>query len=234
MTEAMLAGLQALEQQMDRVADTNRILDIFYRYIHYFSLLHREGILSTFADRDDVSLELAEEGVVVGPEQLRRHFSFMPVLAQKPGILVYHYVTCPVVEIAADGATAKLTCFAPGCDAMAPASMQDWIYGKYYVDLIRQTDGQWKVWHVRWFRTFETPVTVGWLKEQTAHDKQYGHAKLKDAYAQRAEKQPSTYPPYWKYPKHFDPTQPNYLLPEPPKAYTSWDGMTAMDMTRTY
>ena len=41
-----------------------------------------------------------------------------------------------------------------------------------------------------------------------------------------------SYPESWQYPKHYSPDEVNYLLPEPPAPYKTWDGMTAAVKTR--
>jgi len=231
--EKELAGLTALA---DKNSAVHSVLKVFHAYVNYYSQQHIEGVMAQFADKPDVSLEIADEGKVVGLADIRRYFSYMPVLAKKPGILMYHYVTTEVVEVAGDGKTAKLTAMSPSCYAMAKAQMQHWCFGKYYVDFIKEDDGSWKMWHVQWFSTFETPVTAGWLKEQTAHKAEFTHPELADAYVEtlKVEKQPSSYPADWDYPTHFDPKSKNYLLPEPAEPYETWDGMTAIKNTRGY
>lgn len=229
--EALERDLEQLELFAEGLSDMDAILNRFYRYIHYYGELHINGTMEQFSTRDDVSLEIAEEGIFEGYGRIKEYFGFMPKLAKKPGIMIYHYVDTPVVEIAGDGKTAKLTCLASGLDAAAKALVQNWVYGKYHVDLIKE-DGIWKLWHVQYFRTFETPMTVGWLKEQTAHDKELVHPELADAYADMPKGAPGSYPPDYPWPKHYDPEKVNYLMPEPPKSYDSWNGKTSMDITR--
>lgn len=231
--EKELAELTALA---DKNSAVNTVLKVFHAYVNYYSQQHIEGVMAQFADQPDVSLEVADEGKVVGLENIRRYFSYMPVLAKKPGILMYHYVTTEVVEVAEDGQTAKLTAMSPSCDAMAKAQMQNWCYGKYYADFIKDANGDWKIWHIQWFSTFETPVTTGWLKEQTAHKAEFVHPELADAYVEtlKVEREKSSYPENWEYPTHFDPKSRNYLMPEPAEPYQKWDGMTSMKNTRGY
>lgn len=231
--EKEFAELKALA---DRNCAVNEVLKTLHRYVNYYSQEHIEGVMAQFADEPDVSLEVADEGKVVGLENIRRYFSYMPIIAKKPGILMYHYVTTEVVAVAEDGKTAKVTAMSPSCDAMAKAQMQNWCYGKYYVDFIRNAQGEWKIWHIQWFSTFEAPVTVGWLKQQTAHKAEFTDPNLADAYEEtlRVEREKSSYPEDWAYPTHFDPKKQNYLMPEPAEPYAAWDGMTSMRKTREY
>lgn len=231
----IIKQIEEIEAVAQKSEDINMVLDVFHRYIHYYGMLHIDGIMSTFSDEeDDVSLEMADLGVIQGRNQLKKHFSYMPKLAQKPGIFSYYYVTSPVVEIAADGMSAKLTCFAPGADGIAEAMMQNWIYGKYYADFFKQKDGQWKIWHVRWFRTFEAPLMVGWLECQEVTQKEQENPAVADVYEEKADVLPSTYPKDWPYPKWYSTDKQNYLMPEPVRPYEKWDGMSAMDFTREY
>ncbi|MBR0091838.1 MAG: nuclear transport factor 2 family protein [Lachnospiraceae bacterium] len=226
-------GIAELETFTQKLSDYDAVLNRFYRYIHYYGLMHISGVMEQFSKKEDVSLEIGEEGMYTGYETIKEYFGFLPKLAAKPGTMIYHYVDTPVVQIAKDGQTAKITCLAPGLDAAAKALVQNWVYGKYYVDLIRE-DGEWKLWHVQWFRTFECAMTEGWLKEQTAHDRDVKQPALADVYSGGPKAEAGSYPDDWKYPKHFDPDAVNYLLPEPPKAYDTWMGKTAMENTRTY
>lgn len=229
----LLKDIGALEEFATRLVDHDQILNTFYRYIHYYGELHITGTMQQFSKRPDISLEIGEEGVYEGYDTIKAYFGFMPKLAQKPGILIYHYTDTPVIEIAKDGQTAKLTALAPGLDAAAKALVQNWIYGKYYVDLIKE-DGEWKLWHVQWFRNFECSMTKGWMKEQTAHDRELVAPELADAYQDLPQGQKGSYPDDWQYPKHYDPERVNYLMPEPPQAYETYSGKTAMVKTREY
>lgn len=229
----LLEGICALEKQAIKLVDHDQILNAFYRYIHYYGELHITGVMEQFADRPDISLEIGEEGIYEGRETIQAYFGFMPKLAQKPGILIYHYTDTPVVEIAKDGQSAKLTALAPGLDAAAKALVQNWVYGKYYADLVKE-NGAWKLYHVQWFRDFECSMTKGWMKEQTAHDRELVALELKDAYEKLPRPKESSYPENWAYPKHYDPERVNYLMPEPPQPFNTYDGKTAMTKTREY
>lgn len=229
----LLMNIEALDKMATELVDHDQILNTFYRYIHYYGELHIDGVMEQFANRQDISLEIGEEGVFEGRETIRAYFGFMPKLAKKPGILIYHYTDTPVVEIAKDGKSAKLTALAPGLDAAAKALIQNWVYGKYYADLIKE-DGAWKLYHVQWFRTFECSMTKGWMKEQTAHDRELAAPELADAYADLPKGKSGSYPENWPYPKHYDPELVNYLMPEPPQPFDTYDGKTSMVKTREY
>lgn len=112
--DAFEKDLEQLELFTEGLSDMDAILNRFYRYIHYYGELHLNGTMEQFSTRQDVSLEIAEEGIFEGYDKIKEYFGFMPKLAKKPGIMIYHYVDTQVVEIAKDGKTAKLTQCADG------------------------------------------------------------------------------------------------------------------------
>lgn len=225
--------IEELNALADRLTAKDDIINCFHRYVNFYSELHIEGMMKQFStERKDICLEIGEDGLYEGEKAIREVFAFMPKLAKRPGSIIYHYVDTEVVEIAQDGLTAKLTCLAPGFDADAKALTQNWIYGKYYVDLIKEANGKWKLWHVQWFRNFEAPMMKGWLENSIAHDQEVSHPAFKDIYGDSKKSDKSNYPTNWSYPKHFVIDEVNYLLPEPPQPYKTWDGMTGTVKTR--
>lgn len=225
-----IAELTCLASKLN---NRDEIINCFHRYINFYSEQHIDGVMAQFTTtQPDVSLEIGEKGCLKGLDAIRAYFGYMPKIAARPGAIIYHYVDTQVVTIAEDGKTAKLTCLAPGFDADAKSLTQNWVYGKYYADLVREENGEWKLWHVRWFRNFEAPMMIGWLKNQTAHDDVENHPAMQDVYGEKAPFEAGSYPESWQYPKHYSPDEVNYLLPEPPAPYKTWDGMTAAVKTR--
>ena len=76
------------------------------------------------------------------------------------GGFVWHTITTPVVEIAEDRQTAKGIWYTPG---IVGAYSEDgtnnsqWMWEKYGVEFVRE-NGKWKIWHMKVYTDFSTPV----------------------------------------------------------------------------
>ena len=76
------------------------------------------------------------------------------------GGFVWHTITTPVVEIAEDRETAKGIWYTPGIVGSYAAdgtNNSQWMWEKYGVDFVRE-NGKWKVWHMKVYTDFSTPV----------------------------------------------------------------------------
>lgn len=204
------------------------ILNCFHRFLQYLSLQHKQGVLDCFAlDREDVSYETGKSGVFVGREALDHYFDYLYEAAKLKGLLYEQYTYEQVIEIAGDGKTAKLTSISPGININAPARIQAWSKGKFYVDFVLEQDGSWKIWHLHRFLTYEAEMERGPLHTQYTETVE----KSVKEYADCFQAQPTAAPTYFQL---FDPKKRNYPMPEPPAPYGAWDGMTDLVRTRPY
>lgn len=73
--------------------------------------------------------------------------------------LAEHPLTTPVIQVAKDGKTAKALWWSPGMERGG------WAYGKYGVDFVKE-DGEWRIWHLKWFRIFITPFNQSYTESQ--------------------------------------------------------------------
>lgn len=216
-----------LKKRATRVADIQAVENLFDRYLQYYALQHRDGILSTFAlDEPTVSVEEAYSEVFQGRAKVEEYYDCLRRLAGKKGILLEQQCACPVIEIAGDGATAKLVCFSRGVKGVAPAQVQTYIAGRYYVDFLKQPDGQWKIWHLHWFVIYDTPVKVGFLNQQTTDHAEWLVPEMQDVFTAQPNK-PSTY-----WPVIFNPKTSYDYIPEAPDPYETYDGITDQKRTR--
>ena len=79
------------------------------------------------------------------------------------GLMMIHEMSTDVIEVAADGKTARSIWISPGSET-APDAGKDkgaWCWGKYEVEFIKE-DGQWKFWHMTLFPLFLTPYNRSW------------------------------------------------------------------------
>jgi hypothetical protein len=225
--EDLQKRLEELKRRAQRVADIQNVEKLFNTYLQYYALQHKEGVLGTFAlDQPDVSVEEAYSEVFEGAQAVEDYYDFMTRLARKPGILLEQQAVCPVIEIAGDGKTAKIVCFSRGVKGVAQTKVQSFMAGKYYVDFIKQPDGEWKIWHMQWFMIFDSDMKKGFMYHQTWNGEEWNHPELEDVFTAKQNK-PSTY-----WPNVFNPNIPCDYIPEAPEPFETYDGMTALKRTR--
>ena len=227
MSDALLKRYESLQARAQRLADIQQVEKVFDTYLQYCALQHEQGVLDTFAlDLPDVSVEEGYSEVYEGSKAVKGYFAALVRLAGKNGILWEQQAVCPVIEIAGDGKTAKLVCFARGVKCIAPAELQTYLAGKYYVDFTKQADRRWKIWHLHWFMTYETRVKEGFLYNQTNNNREWQHPDLQDVFVEKPNK-PATY-----WPVLLNPVAPADYVPEAPEPYQTYDGITALKRTR--
>lgn len=219
--------IEQLKKRATRVADVHEVEKVFNKWLQYYNLQHKEGMLSCFAlEEPDVSIEEAYSEVFQGKDKLEEYFDCFRRLAGKKGIILEQQATCPVIELAGDGETAKLVCFSRGVKGIAPANLQTHLAGRYYVDFKKTANGDWKIWHLHWFVIFDTPVKVGFMKQSITNKEEWKIPEMQDVFTAVANK-PSTY-----WPVVFNPNAPYDYIPEAPDPYEHYDGITDQKRTR--
>jgi len=80
------------------------------------------------------------------------------------GVLFEHPLATPIIEVAKDGKTAKAYWVSLGHETKPRDGKMTahWCWGKYAVDFVKE-DGQWRIWHFKWFRGFITPYDTSWV-----------------------------------------------------------------------
>lgn len=216
-----------LEARAQKVKDIQQVEKVFNTYLQYCALQHKQGVLDQFAmEQPDVSVEEGYSEVYEGRKSVEGYYDALVRLAQKRGFLLEQQAVCPAIEIAGNGKTAKLVSFARGIKCVAVAEHQAYLAGRYYVDFIKNLDGDWKIWHLHWFMIYEAKVKEGFLYSQTNNNRDWQHPEMKDVFVERANK-PSTY-----WPVIFNPLTPADYIPEAPDPYEEYDGITALKRTR--
>jgi len=198
-----LQDLEKLETRITRLEDVLGIEKLQSTYMHWLSLGRADKIVELFALKTlGVSAEAGDSGVFEGPEGIKRHFSGNAEKRFAIGVYNEHRCVNPVIEISRDGKTAKAAWFSPGIMVDASKNSQAWAWGKYDNDYVKE-DGKWKIWHLRWYQTFETPFEKGWLYQQETG----------------SMRKPPLYPPDKEITHHlpYSPYRINYMVPEPPE-----------------
>ena len=170
-----------LKKQVQRLEDTRQIANMMGRYIYKHEVHKDTEFLNTiFADRDDISWEVANFGVYCGWDGVKRILDAHSGIGRKDteddkemsiigtGGMIMHTLSTPVIEIAGDGRTAKGVWISPGHETMRDSETGElrghWCWTKYGCDFIKE-DGTWKLWHYHVYRIFRTPYDQDWTEE---------------------------------------------------------------------
>lgn len=159
----------ALEQEADRLRSWNAVSNLMGQYTVNWVPRNLHRALDFYAlDQPDVSVEIADRGVFIGPEAVELFFNKFSRMSQVEGNLLLHYLTSPMIVVAGDGKTAKGVWRSPGIEAVMPPDggkpVPLWSFGAYAVDFIR-TQGVWKVWHLHWYRTIKCTYKDAWVED---------------------------------------------------------------------
>lgn len=164
------------EQKIERMWDAQEVQKVMSKYAYLHNAHMHEETAALFADRDDVWLECGGMGIYKGKEGIR---NFMVVwheslTGDEHGAFNEHLLTTPIVEVAADGKTAKAVWMSPGVETrrMLPKGELEasWIWGKYGVDFIKEGD-EWKFWHFTITLDFLCDYYHSWVDVEDGHAK---------------------------------------------------------------
>jgi len=159
---------QALLQRVQRIEDRNEIIQIMGRRAYYHSAgRHDLEINELWSSRDDIVFEAEDVGAWTSQATVRKaYIEGNPFPSGTPGLLIEHTITTPVIEIAADGQTAKGIWISPGHETFPVPGENPkphWMWGKYAVDFVKE-GSKWKIWHLHVLTTFRTPFDTDWVQ----------------------------------------------------------------------
>ena len=170
----------------------------------YYDALHRKTLLRTALIRQDFA-EKADE----------RNLSEEALYGC--GILEHKPLGNQIIEIAADGLTAKGFWYVVGKEdaygICGPLSY--WTFGMYGVDFVWE-DGQWRIWHLLYTEDIHTPCGESWAESPRERPKMELYRPLEEfsmpAYTEPEENR-----------RHYTPDRPftkTIPLPEPYDTFT--------------
>lgn len=168
--------------------------------------------------RPDVSCEVSDWGCVFGPEAMQAFWDSQTGNDLRGGVF-FHTLCTPCIQVAGDGETAKVTWMSAGFETMPAGIMADeaksfWCWGKYGMDFIRNPDtGEWKIWHMKWFRTIRSDFYTDWYKDS---------ANTLTGQPGKGFRHPNVYPSVFHKPYKFDEIP--HPFPCDPQAYENYDG----------
>ena len=150
-----------------RLDSYHEIQNLMGRLTAALNFQRREEILSYFAlEKDDVSLEYADEGVFEGKQAIEALLDDLLLHPDEKGYMLDMQLTTPMIEVADDVKSAKGLWWCPGISSV-PANEETkalWCWGMTGADFL--FDGkQWKVWHLHYFRLIRCDYKKGWVED---------------------------------------------------------------------
>jgi hypothetical protein len=224
-----------------RADDRGQLENLFSRYMYYHNAFSDERIIPLWVKpgTPGIRARYTNAGVYTDYDSVTRYHRGRPA---PQGKLILHYTTTPVIEVAADGETAKGVWIMTGCESgltdpevaarqpdylFSPEEVHGkkvwahWVWCKYAVDFLRQ-DGEWKFWKFRCYELLRAPYERNWIsfadrnQEAFALDLMYFGENGEPVFMPPAdEPAPSDYHPY-------SPAARQALDPEPPVPHDSF------------
>ena len=157
---ALESRLTELESEIQLLEDTKAIKRLQRAYGYYLDKKLSGELGKLFADHPETSVEYAGGGVYVGKERIGEYLGHLVGEGLEEGQLNNHIVMQGVVNVAADGQTAKGRWRAL-IQTGEHGEVANWLEGPYENDYIKE-DGVWKFHRIRWFQTLIAPYDPGW------------------------------------------------------------------------
>ena len=216
---------EELEAKITKTLDILEIQNLQFKYQQYIHFHRADKLPALFAKKNTPTIEIGPMGVGEGMDKVKEFFDSYIILLNAPGVIIDHEATCPVIEVAKDGKTAKGTFLSPGIGANGLHNLQVVCYGIYVNDYIKE-NGKWKIWHLRWGETFSARLEKGWVHEQDADKKDMVSERTKkelgEGFATKHGKPNKPASKYLKDWKLYSPTEVNKVPFEPPEPYDTW------------
>ena len=183
--------LEQLTLKLERLEAVQACRNLMGKYSYYHTAFRNKEYIDLWAKRDD-DLLVMPWGSYKGFEGVKACYlndhgdrSEPGMLDSLKGAVMMHEMDTEVIEVAADGKTAKGAWISPGhetyVDGQVPGlekeassgkAHAEWCWGKYAVDFIKDDDGQWKIWHMRLYPLFKCEYGDSWVdtKQPTTDD----------------------------------------------------------------
>jgi hypothetical protein len=199
--DALLRRLAELENRVAaaegaaaRATDRGAVENVFSRYMHYHNAYQDQRII------DELWVKPGTAGIRARYNNVGAYTTWESVTAYhrgrpRPiGKLLLHYTSTPVIEVSADGTTAKGLWIMAGLesgltDPEVAENVPEWVFSggevdgkrvwahwvwcKYGVDF-RKQDGEWRIWHFRCYEIARAPFDKDWVSfarhNQESHD----------------------------------------------------------------
>lgn len=230
------------EQMLWRFEDRREITNLMARYsADYLLKKEREMFRNYWSTRADVS-RAVNEGYYVGPQAVAGYYAALDAknalvagLIQKRfpeklgqyspeeiygvGTIGYKPLDTGVIEIAADGQTAKGIWMIRGSysDLTDQGVISYWVWGYMACDFVWENE-EWKIWHMQEVYDVHTPCGTSWAKGPGTTD--YPREPLFAAVADFKMPEPNLMQPVRAYYTVNRPATPSPRVPEPYETFS--------------
>ncbi|MBW4095201.1 MAG: nuclear transport factor 2 family protein [Acidobacteria bacterium] len=160
------------ERRLFRMEAVHEVGNLMGRMEFYHSAYANEKIVPMFSTRPDTVIEFPF-GRYVGHDAAERAFVGALDKDMPPrdlaGEYVEHLLSTPVIEVAADGKTAKAAWISPGAEAHHFGWIEGnplhgfWYWGRYHAVFVYE-EGQWRAWKLRNSATFISDYDQSYTK----------------------------------------------------------------------
>lgn len=155
--------IDELERRLQVQEDIHQIKNLQRAYGYYIDKALWEQVADCFAE--DGSLELAQRGVYIGKERIRKILETTPDLKDgiHHGMVSNHMNLQPIIHVSKDGRTAKGRWRA----FIQVGKLHEkafWGEGTFENEYIKE-NGVWKIKSLHWYCTYLTPFDKGWSQE---------------------------------------------------------------------
>jgi hypothetical protein len=166
MNKEIEARIKELEKKVAILEDIEAIKRLQRSYGYYLEHWMYEEVIDCFSDSPDTVLNIMV-GIFLGKEGVRRYFTGEKARGTDPEMLHQIMQLSGVVDIGADGQTARGRWYGFGATAL-PADkgvMQVLTGGIYTVEYLKE-GGKWKIHQLMWNPVINAPPAVGWVKPE--------------------------------------------------------------------
>lgn len=207
---------KSVEERLQRVEDFQEIQNIMGRYAYLtMAAAEEERRYTLFAEKaKGVRVYFGEQGYFEGKGQDPPKRAWVGMIkGPNDGRMSIHAPICPVIEVAADGKTAKGVWLGLGLLAMKNQATEPtgaWEWDKYGVDFIKE-DGKWKIWHFHIYRLLHGwGIDEKWVEQFKKPEPSFGMKMDGPAIDDNP----------------FRPNTVQRLVPKPPEPYETWNKTT--------
>lgn len=226
--------LELLERRLRKLEAQEACRNLMGKYSYYHTAFRNRDYIDLWAKRDDDLLKMpwgsyhGFEGVKACYMNDHGDRSDPAVYEQLKGSVMMHEMDTEIIEVAEDGLTARAAFLSQGHETYVEREESsvgiktrdgsgvkhaEWCWGKYAVDFILDSDGVWRIWHMRLYPLFKAEYGASYVDaaQPVPGDYTFTSGEL--------NKTMWHYSPDELYPGN---------EPEPPKAYRTFadDGVT--------
>ena len=155
---ALMQKTDELERQLTRLEDINALENLQMRYGYYLATLQWDSLANLFAE--DGNIQIALRGVYQGREHVRRSLNLYGEPGVHEGNLHNHMQFQPVIDVAADGRSARIR--ARAWSMMGNYGKAGMWMGGIYENQFVKVDGVWKFQHDQVFNNYFAQYDQGW------------------------------------------------------------------------